>query len=88
MIDEVDALLKTTLAAQCPRVARLIFRGKAGTYITYQLVLLQDRDAADDDMQGTEYTYRVDIYSKRDYIALATPDKAGVTGRGLLWDRG
>lgn len=53
MIDEVDALLKTTLAAQCPRVARLIFRGKAGTYITYQLVLLQDRDAADDDMQGT-----------------------------------
>lgn len=70
MIDEVDALLKTTLAAQCSNVARLVFRGKAGAYITYQLVLMQDRDAADDEMHGTEYTYRVDIYSKQDYIAL------------------
>ena len=83
MIDEVDALLKTTLAAQCPRVARLIFRGKAGTYITYQLVLLQDRDAADDDMQGTEYTYRVDIYSKRDYIALLRRTKQALQAAGF-----
>lgn len=83
MIDEVDALLKTTLAAQCPWVARLIFRGKAGTYITYQLVLLQDRDAADDDMQGTEYTYRVDIYSKRDYIALLRRTKQALQAAGF-----
>lgn len=83
MIDEVDALLKTTLAAQCPKVARLVFSGKAGTYITYQLVLSQDRDAADDDMQGTEYTYRVDIYSKRDYMALLRRTKRALLAAGF-----
>lgn len=70
MMDEVDALLKATLTAECPNVARLVFRGNADTYITYQLVLLQDRDAADDELQGTEYTYRIDIYSKQDDMTL------------------
>lgn len=83
MIDTVDALLKTTLDALCPHVARLVFRGKAGTYITYQLVLSQDKDAADDDMQGTEYTYRVDIYSKRDYMALLRRTKRELQAAGF-----
>ena len=48
MIDTVDGLLKTTLDALCPNVARLFFRGKAGTYITYQLVSSEDMAAADD----------------------------------------
>ena len=52
MIDTVDALVKSTLAALCPNVARLLYRGKAGTFFTYQLVLSQDRDAAEDEMQG------------------------------------
>lgn len=42
MIDTVDRLLKSTLDALCPNVARLFFRGKAGTYITYQLVSSED----------------------------------------------
>ena len=83
MIDEVDALLKTTLSAQCPHVARLAFRGKAATYITYQLVLSQDRDAADDVLQGAEYTYRVDIYSKRDYMALLRRTKQALKAAGF-----
>lgn len=70
MIDTVDSLLKFTLEALCPNVARLFFRGKVGTYITYQLVSAEDVEPADDDTHGTEYTYRVDIYSKRDYIAI------------------
>lgn len=84
MIDTVDRLLKSTLDALCPNVARLFFRGKAGTYITYQLVSSEDMAAADDEMHGMEYTYRVDIYSKRDYIALLAPCEAGVEGGGLL----
>lgn len=84
MIDKVDALLKTTLATLCPNVARLVFRGKAGTYITYQLVLSQDKDAADDDMQGTEYTYRVDIYSKTDYMALLRRTKRALLAAGFF----
>ena len=54
MIDTVDALVKSTLAALCPNVARLLYRGKAGTFFTYQLVSSEDRDAAEDEMQGTE----------------------------------
>lgn len=83
MIDEIDALLKTTLEEQCKKVARLVFRGKAETYITYQLVLVQDRDAADDEMHGTEYTYRVDIYSKRDYMALLRRTKRALYAAGF-----
>lgn len=83
MIDEVDALLKTTLDALCPHVARLYFRGKAVTFITYQLVVSRDRDAADDETQGTEYTYRVDIYSKRDYMALLRRTKRALKDAGF-----
>lgn len=85
MIDTVDRLLKSTLDALCPNVARLFFRGKAGTYITYQLVSSEDMAAADDETHGTEYTYRVDIYSKRDYIAhFAAVPKQALKARGLL----
>lgn len=83
MIDTVDSLLKTTLDAICPNVARLFFRGKAGTYITYQLVSSEDMAAADDETHGTEYTYRVDIYSKRDYIALLRRAKQALKAAGF-----
>jgi hypothetical protein len=83
MINEVDALLKSTLSTFCPQVARLFFRGKADTYITYQLVLSQDKDAADDSMQGTGYIYRVDIYSKSDYMALLRGIKQALLDAGF-----
>ena len=83
MIDTVDRLLKSTLDALCPNVARLFFRGKAGTYITYQLVSSEDMAAADDETHGTEYTYRVDIYSKRDYIALLRRVKQALKAAGF-----
>lgn len=83
MIDTVDALVKSTLAALCPNVARLLYRGKAGTFFTYQLVSSEDRDAAEDEMQGTEYTYRVDLYSKRDYIALLRRTKRALKAAGF-----
>ena len=83
MIDTVDCLLKSTLDALCPNVARLFFCGKAGTYITYQLVSSEDMAAADDETHGTEYTYRVDIYSKRDYIALLRRVKQALKAAGF-----
>lgn len=83
MIDTVDSLLKSTLSALCVNVARLFFRGKASTFITYQLVTSQDNAPADDEMQGTEYTYRVDIYSKKDYIALLRRTKNALKAAGF-----
>ena len=43
----------------------------------------QRRTAADDEMHGTEYTYRVDIYSKRDYIALLRRVKQALKAAGF-----
>ena len=39
--------------------------------------------AADDETHGTEYTYRVDIYSKRDYIALLRRAKQALKAAGF-----
>ena len=82
MID-VDSLLKSTLSAQCPNVARLLFKGKANVFITYQLVMARDTDPADDELHGTEYLYRVGIYSKTDYIALLSKTKRALKEAGF-----
>lgn len=83
MIDTVDALLKGTLNTLCAHVARLFFRGKVKTFMTYQLVLSSDMAPADDEMQATEYTYRVDIYSKADYISLLRRTKQALAAAGF-----
>lgn len=83
MIDSVDKLLKNTLTALCPNVERLLFQGKATTFMTYQLVIANDVFPADDETQGTEYTYRVDIYSKRDYISLLHQTKQALKAAGF-----
>ena len=43
----------------------------------------EDMAAADDETHGTEYTYRVDIYSKRDYIALLRRVKQALKAAGF-----
>lgn len=83
MIDNVDKLVKSTLTALCPHVARLFYGGKAKTFMTYQLVIASDIAPADDEMQGTEYTYRIDIYSKQDYISLLRRTKQALKAAGF-----
>ena len=65
-----EAALKTTLNSLGVPVARMIYNGNADTFITYQLVLSGEMAFADDDNEAEEYLFRVDIYSRRDYIAL------------------
>lgn len=83
MIDSVDALLKSTLDSLCENVARIYFDGKACTFITYQLVYSQGIESADDSVSGTEYTYRVDIYSQKDYMSLLSRTKKALRGAGF-----
>lgn len=66
----VDSLLQITLEKVGVPVERLKYTGREQTFITYQLVIGQEINFSDDDSQAEEYTYRVDIYSKIDYIAL------------------
>lgn len=78
-----DSLLKTTLEGLGVPVERLKYDGKAETFITYQLVVGRDAHFADDDSEAEEFTYRVDIYSKLDYIALLRRLKTAVKAAGF-----
>lgn len=79
----VDSLLKTTLEGLGVPVERLKYGGKAKTFITYQLVVGREVHFADDDNEAEEYTYRADIYSRVDYIALMRNTKRTLKEAGF-----
>lgn len=72
MADDIkcDSLLKSTLETLGFPVERLFYSGNADTYFTYQLVNGKGTDFSDDSNDSEEYLYRVDLYSRTDYIAL------------------
>lgn len=80
----VDSTLKTTLLTLGVPVERLKYGGKAKTFITYQLVVGRDINFSDDENEAEEYTYRVDIYSKSDYIALLRSLKTALKAAGFF----
>lgn len=51
-------------------VARIFYKGNAPTYFTFQLIAGVGTAFADDDNTATESTWRVDLYTKRDYTTL------------------
>jgi hypothetical protein len=66
----VDNLLLSTLLTLGLPVERLRFAGEAEAFITFQIISGSETEFADDDGQAYEYLYRVDIFSKTDYITL------------------
>jgi hypothetical protein len=66
----VDGLVKSTLLSLGVPVERLFYKGKAETYITFQYLHGQEAAHADDDSTAYEHSYRADIFSRSDYIAL------------------
>jgi len=68
----LDRVIKETLEKVVPpaNVARIYYKGKSDTFITFQLVLGARSIFYDDVCEGKEYIYRADIYSKTDYTAL------------------
>lgn len=80
----VDRILKSTLLSLGVPVERLKYGGKAKTFITYQLVVGRDIHFSDDENEAEEYTYRVDIYSKSDYIALLRRLKKALKEAGFF----
>ena len=85
-MDNVDSLLKTTLEGLGVPVERLKMQKKIKpeAYITYQLVTSRERAFADDDNEAEEVTYRVDIYSQSDYIALLLDLKRALKAAGFF----
>ena len=66
----VDKLVKETLESLGVPVSRLLCKGNANTFITFQLVLGARTKFYDDECEGKEYVYRADIYSRSDYTQL------------------
>jgi hypothetical protein len=80
----VDSLLKQTLEALGVPVVRLKYDGQAKTFITYQLVVGRATHFTDAESAAEEFTYRVDIYSKSDYIALMRRVKTALKSVGFF----
>ena len=70
-IRKVDTLLRRILTTHFFVVARLYTKEKPSVYCTYQMLNVASKNYADDGAQGDEYYYRIDIYSKKDYLTLA-----------------
>lgn len=62
--------LNTALKGLGKPVSRLIYKGKAETYFTFQTVISQPSGYADDESTHTLHTFRVDLYTKKDFTAL------------------
>ena len=78
-----DALIKQALMTVCKNVSRLYYKGKASTFITFQLVTGSEVHHTDDDNEGREYSYRFDIYSKKDYTELVHQSIAALKAVGF-----
>ena len=63
-----DSHLQATLAALGDPVERLRFTGTADTYITWQTITGSETAFADDDNEEYEHFYRVDLFSRHNYV--------------------
>lgn len=80
---DVDSLLHSTLKGLGVPVERLKYRGKADSYITYQLAEGHGEFFSDDEEGATEYTYQVHIFSKKDYFPLVKALKKALKAAGF-----
>ena len=63
-----DGHLQNTLAALGVPAERLRFTGVADTYITWQTITGSETAFADDDNEEYEHYYRVDLFSRHNYV--------------------
>ena len=79
----VDSLLKSTLEGLGVPVERLQMQEEPERFITYRLLLAGGTQFADDENEAEEYTYRIDIYAKSDYIGLLINLKTALRAAGF-----
>lgn len=79
----VDSLLKATLDKLNVPVERLKYGGRAACFITYQLVVGRDTFFSDDEEGAQEYTYQINVYSKRNYFTLLKSLKRELKAAGF-----
>jgi len=80
----VDSILLSTLLPLGVPVTRLRFTGKAETYITFQIISGDETGFADDDGTAYEHLYRVDLFSKRNYVQILDQMKRALKTAGFF----
>lgn len=65
-----EAAVKRALESVGIPCERLTYRGNAPAFAVYQLVIARERDYYDDESEGREHSFRIDIYSRSDYVSL------------------
>ena len=63
-----DSHLQKTLETLGDPVARLVFTGQADTYLTWQTITGNETAFADDDNEEYEHFYRVNLFSRHNYV--------------------
>lgn len=63
-----DDRLQAALSSLGLPVERMKFTGKADTYLTWQTIAGQEISFADDENEEYEHYYRVDLFSKFNYV--------------------
>jgi len=76
----VDESLKTLLEMCSANVARVHYEGKTDQFITFQLIMISDRFFADDGNECVEHHYRIDLYSKSNYMTTLAAIKTALKG--------
>lgn len=79
----VDAILTAALSSLGLPVTRLKRSAKADAYLTFQLIVAQDVNPADDETEQTEHLFRVDLFTRQDHVALVKRLKAALRQAGF-----
>ena len=64
-------------------VSRLKHDGGEDQFITYQILTANEDYFSDDDNDAEEWTYRIDIYSRQNYLTLLSEAKKALKSAGF-----
>lgn len=83
LIEDIFANFKVN--GQSIPVSFLRYEGKAATYITYELMDMDNSYSGDDTLLGYVAYYDFDIYSKGNYFPVVESVKSLLKANGFMW---
>lgn len=78
-----DEILMQTLEGLGYPVERLLYRGKADTYFTFQCVISAATAYCDDDSEAEEITFRIDLFTRYNFGQLLRRTKQALKAAGF-----
>lgn len=81
----MESELKKILKLEVP-VAHLKYKGKEKTYVVWTIINEQPLFASDDEINYSEVTVDIDIYSESNYLKLMSSIKKIMKENEWIWD--